>query len=188
MKLIFCPAGRPKSCTAGRHCSSAPKGQKASSPHSQEGTSQKINQRASPFSLHLESPATPKVQQRAPSLPIPPPPCPPPPDPSEAWQKALEPPLSPPPSHPQEPAADKEGKKTPSPPWPPPPPDVLLTCPTGEGCWGALAYDPSFPPPPAPVFPILNEVQYCTLPLEEIRREVKLKKVEMKLQNWYFFF
>lgn len=179
--MIFCPAGFPKTCTAGRHCSSAPKGQKASPPRHQEGASQKINQRASPSSPpHLENPATPKVQQRAPFPPFPPPPSPPSPAPSKEWQRAQLPPLLPPhpPPHLQEPAAVKGGKGTPSPPWPPPPPDFLLNCPTGEGCWVTLAHDPAFPPPPpSPVLPILNEVQYCPLALE-IRREVKLREVE----------
>lgn len=185
--MIYCPAGLSKPCTAGRHCSSTPKGQQASPPHPQDGSSQKINQRAPPsFSLHLENSATPKIQQRASSPSFPPPPPPPPLSPSKEWRRAQHSPLlppypPPPPPHPQEPAAVKRGKRTPSPPWPPPPPDFLLNCPTGEGCWGTLTHDPPFPPPPpSPVLPILNEVQYWPLAQEEIRREVKLREVEMK--------
>lgn len=183
--MIFCPTGLPKSCTPDKNCSSAPKGQKASPPHPQEGVAQKINEVAPPSSPpHLENPATP-VQQRASSPPFPLPPPPPPPAPSKEWQRAEHPPLlpphspPPPPPHPQEPAAVKGGKKTPSPPWPPPPPDFLLNCPAGEGCWGTLAHDPPFPPPPhSPVLPIVNEVRQCPLALEEIKREVKIREVE----------
>lgn len=95
-------------------------------------------------------------------------------------------PVSPPPiaPHPQEPAQSKEWQTSSS---PLPPPDFLPNYPAGAGCCCTLAHDlPFSSPSPSPALPVLNESRYCPLSLEEIRRGVKLRKVEKhtcKLDN-----